>query len=801
MIDTFENIVRTTPHSTFFTVVGQQGEGHSYNYRNSRLVSAAMAHHMTEAGVRPNDSVVIDLPNCPEFVFLLLAAAYGSFNLVCLNHRLTSFEKDMRVRELERCGLNIACTINHRNAKRLFNYVCTMLEYGDEGTHRLNDGLNLQTPYQMHEHDLSHKSRNILGTNKDAYEDTIHFAERSSHLFDSARTAIIMFTSGTTGKPKAVPLSWQQLSGSAIASNISLTPCGTSIWQAVLPLYHIGGLEIIVRSIFSRTPFRLFRHFDAREVLEDFKAFPVTNISVVDKMLQDLLDVDEEGVLSGYHCILLGGGPVNPATLQRCIDANIRVYPSYGMTETCSQIANHCALSGYDGGLNLLRDYEGYIVDPGPDGFGQLAVKGPGVFDGYLNAPTPFTMDGCFLTGDRARIEDGKLYISERLTDMFISGGENVYPAEIISAALTIPGIGAAHCFGVSDEKWGRRPVLMVEPASELAAQSLNPLVIKNALKSKLSPFSMPEKVLVVDELPRTVIGKVDRIKAQELYESRLEMSATDLFRIKMPFKVPFRNSKVALDERDALIIRVKDAQGSYGLGECSSFMSAWYLPETLEQDMKILSDILIPVMQNEAFMHPRDVGKTLASIQEAQAYPMARAALEMACWDLYGKKMNIPLWRLLRNEYHRLERELLGREQNCSKSTAIIGQTSARVMSGVALGIDSAEDTLKKAARSINEGYARIKLKISPNHGYDCAQAIRRAYPNILISLDANQSFKPFETGQLKRYDPLNIAWIEEPVNAGTGSSAFRRIAEVQRQIETPLCIDESYLNQEQAY
>lgn len=117
-----------------------------------------------------------------------------------------------------------------------------------------------------------------------------------------------MFTSGTTGRSKAVPLTWDNLCNSAAVSNAALNRRGEGLWQAALPLYHVGGLQMVVRSFLNANPFILYERFDARRVLADAARRGATHISVVDKMLQDMLAAPNADQLRRYVCILLGGG-------------------------------------------------------------------------------------------------------------------------------------------------------------------------------------------------------------------------------------------------------------------------------------------------------------------------------------------------------------------------------------------------------------------------------------------------------------------------------------------------------------
>ena len=850
MIDVFESTARTYPDKVFLTFVAKGGGEVSYTYRQARLLAAALARRLMDKGVRRGDYVSVDLPNCPEYVFLALAAAYGSFSLVCLNHRLTATEKLTRLLELEREGLRVACRVDEARARRLMDYAGALLEGGAEEAAAVDDedapaGMTVPTrvasaggaglgsgPIAMASARRRPRSSPIMGARQDAIEDTVHFAEREAHLFDDKRSALIMFTSGTTGKPKVVDLTWNQLEGAASASNRVLSQPGTGMWQAVLPLFHIGGFQVMVRSVLNRTPLRLYERFDAARVLRDRESRRVTHLSVVDKMLQDLLAADTRGLLAGYQCILLGGGPLNGRTVERALAAGARVYASYGMTETSSQIANTLVTPDFTGGLKLLPGYSARIVDPDEAGFGRLAVRGPGVFSGYLNARGAFTVDGYFLTGDTAALYDGAIYVRERTDDMFVSGGENVYPVEIADALRAQAGVGDAYVFGVPDASWGRRPVAMVErvgksgfvkgvsgaiPAvkADIAAGwewtghehagsdgaqggtrlPVSSASLRRGLTGRLSRIYQPKHICVVDELPRTALGKVDRAATEALYAQRLEVRRVVLNHVRLPFKTPFRTAKATLTHRDLIIVEVVDHAGRVGLGECTSFSTDWYLPETLGQDARVLQRTLIPAVLDEAFLHPRDVADAFSALPEAAAHPMASSALEMALWDLYGKVEGKPLWQLLGEE-----RDRLAGGRIHGPRTALVSGGMAQVAAGAVVGLGTPEETVAAVRSCVEAGYCRVKIKVSPGQGLPCVRAVREAYPDLIITLDANQSFTARDVEELRAYDGLGIGWIEEPLTVdralGGCERSFRRLASLQRTMATPLCLDESFVN-----
>lgn len=780
MIDIFESTAQARPESVFFTYVDRAGGETAYSYRQTRLMAAQLARRLRDKGVFPGDVVAVDLPNCPLYVFLALAAAYGGFSLVALNHRLTDAEKITRLLELERCGIRVAYRVDAASEPRLFEQVTNSLLRGDARSGRPDDSLG--------------------GT----VEDAIHFAERAAHTFDPSHRALIMFTSGTTGKPKGAELTWENLIGSAQASNRVLSPRSLSrgLWQATLPLFHVGGFQVIVRAVCSRWPVRLYEHFDADQVLRDAAELHATHISVVDKMLQDLLN-NGAAALSQYTCILLGGGPLNANTVSRALAARARVVASYGMTETSSQVANTLITSQFTGGLRLLPGYSARIVEPDEGGFGRLALRGPGVFGGYANARAAFTVDGFFLTGDTAALHEGCLYIRERTSDMFVSGGENIYPAEIVDALVRIPGIADAYVFGVSDARWGRRPAAVVELAPD--APPLSAGIIKDALARRLSRLSIPEQICIVDEMPRAGIGKIDRAACESLFRRHIDVKKVVLHRVRLPFTRPFKTPKETLTYRESVIVEVVDKKGRVGLGECTAFDTDWYLPETLEDDVRVMREALAPRVIAGTYLHPREVAADLASVEGAEQFPMAMSAIEMACWDLYGKVVERPLWALLGEEFDRLTRlATFCGEDSTGVGQAVTGARRTRprqVYSGAVVGLGTPAQTVADVRACVDEGYQRVKLKVAPGKGLPAVRAVRRAFPDLLITLDANQSFSLHYMAELRAYDALDIGWIEEPLDLAAAGvsrheSAFGRLASFQHTLAMPICVDESFVN-----
>ena len=583
---------------------------------------------------------------------------------------------------------------------------------------------------------------------------------------------VVLFTSGSTSKPKAASITWENLCASANTANKTLNVSHTSVFQLALPMFHVGGMQVAIRSILAGATFILYKRFNAAKILEDAKKHGATHISVVDKMLQDMLSASTAHgrAIQAYKCILLGGGALNPKTLKCVQAAGANVWASYGMSETSSQIANAQITAEFDGELNVMQGVNARIFDANENGFGSLGVAGACVVSGYINAAATFR-NGYFITGDTAKIDKrGKLYIKERTKDMFVSGGENVSPAEIKSALLEISWVQDAYVFGTKDEAWGMRPVAFVESARTAG-------VIKEELKAHLSKLYMPKHLFSLNKLPRIGIGKVDGMSCKKMFDNAIDGSSINLYCADIPFKKPFKTAKKTLHSRKVLLVEVRDRCGRRGIGECSAFETNWYLPETIEQSKTAIENIIAPKILQNAFLRPRQAYEMFLQLGVLDETPMAYSAVEVALWDLYGKIVKQPLWQL------------------------IGGCETKPVYTASVIPLGSPREVLQNVNAAVGTGAKRVKLKVKPDSAYACASAVRNAHENLQISLDANMSFSETNFNELQKLDNLNIAWVEEPLkpsaNVKAGSEAFfKQLSLLQKQIKTPICLDESITN-----
>jgi O-succinylbenzoic acid--CoA ligase len=336
-------------------------------------------------------------------------------------------------------------------------------------------------------------------------------------------TALILFTSGTTGEPKGVRLTPGNLVSSAVSSAFRLGVSPGDRWLCCLPMYHMGGLAPTVRSALYGTTLLVQREFDADATAAVLAEEGITGVSLVPTQLSRLLDAGVEA--PDLRTILLGGAPAPETLLDRAAEAGLPVYPTYGLTETASQVAtalpqdvkNHPGTVGQplfgttvrlvDGGEPVERGREGEIV-----------VDGPTVTPGYLEAGRDSFSEFGFHTGDLGRRdEDGRLWVLGRLDDTIITGGELVAPAEVAARLRRVPGIESAAVVGLEDEEWGERvSALLVAGPDAPDHETLRERVLAHC-RDALADYKHPKTVGFADAIPRTHSGTIDRERVRAL--------------------------------------------------------------------------------------------------------------------------------------------------------------------------------------------------------------------------------------------------------------------------------------------
>ncbi|WP_020007438.1 o-succinylbenzoate--CoA ligase [Salinicoccus albus] len=330
-------------------------------------------------------------------------------------------------------------------------------------------------------------------------------------------TLSIMFTSGTTGRAKAVRQSYNNHYESALGCEKRFSYNENSIWMNVNPVYHISGFSILMRSVIRGCTMVLNRKFDPEAVWNKINQYEVTHTSMVPVMLERMMKYDMDHKLEG---ILLGGAGVTMDILERALDWGLPVYNSFGMTETCSQIVSIGPRDPKILGGTVGRPLDNISLKIDHHQDGELLVKGPAVTEGYVNAELE-KEDGFFRTGDIGYIDDdGYLYILDRRNDLIISGGENIYPKEIEDAVKSLDGISQAVVIKKKDKNWGEVPVLLFEPEEGANVDSGK---IKSHLENRLARYKLPKETHETEKVFMTSTGKVSRAKNKEVYEAEKE--------------------------------------------------------------------------------------------------------------------------------------------------------------------------------------------------------------------------------------------------------------------------------------
>jgi O-succinylbenzoic acid--CoA ligase len=316
------------------------------------------------------------------------------------------------------------------------------------------------------------------------------------HDMDDVASRVM--TSGSSGAPDPVGLTYGNFLWSAVASAFNIGVDPEDRWLCCLPLSHISGLGIVMRSVIYGTTALLHDGFDVDRVAEALEREEITVVSLVTTMLTRLLEAGVD--LSGPRAILVGGGPVPEDPLEEALARGATVVQTYGLTETCSQVTTLAPADARrklgSAGRPLLTTHL-RIQD------GEILVQGPTVAPGRADA------DGWLHTGDLGRIdEEGFLYVDDRIDDMIVSGGENVIPAEVEKVLLRHPEVADAAVVGRDDPEWQQAvtAIVVLQDGSEVSPDEL-----RRHCAESLAGFKVPKRVELAAALPRTPSGKLMR--------------------------------------------------------------------------------------------------------------------------------------------------------------------------------------------------------------------------------------------------------------------------------------------------
>jgi fatty-acyl-CoA synthase len=345
--------------------------------------------------------------------------------------------------------------------------------------------------------------------------------------------ALILYTSGTTGKPKGAVLSHGNLIWNALNVLVDYDLTSTDRALMVSPLFHVASLGMgTLPVVLKGATLILERRFDAERALETIEQERVTWLSGVPTTFQLLCESSRwhSTDLSSLRSLTCGGSPVPLRVIEAYESRGLAFTGGYGMTEASPGVTSLSPRAGRQrartsGQPHFFVDVR--ITTPDSDGVGEIEVRGPNVMRQYWQRPddtaSAFSEDGWFKSGDLGFLDDdGYLTVSDRLKDMVISGGENIYPAEVELVIAELEDITGVAVIGAPDEKWGEVPIAMVTLRD---GSSVDETEIRAYLDGRLARYKIPKRVFVVEQLPRTASGKVFKSKLRGEYSSHRDIN------------------------------------------------------------------------------------------------------------------------------------------------------------------------------------------------------------------------------------------------------------------------------------
>jgi fatty-acyl-CoA synthase len=467
----------------------------SYRELNRRV--NRLANALQGLGLQNGDRIAVLSYNRVEFLEIIMAAAKLGLILVPLNWRLTAPE--------------LAFILNDSTAATLF-FDADLIE--------LVKGFKAQT-FQKH--------YIVIGDQKisDAHKYEAMLSDQSKRepapdlIPDLNTPHIIMYTAGTTGQPKGAILSQGASFWNVLNLNLPLDFTSQDRNLVVLPMFHIGGIGLFtLPMLYDGGTVVIQRTFDPLTTLALLKEEKISLFFGVPAIFLALIQHPEfkAEAFESVRVVMSGGAPLPVSLVEQYQAAGIVLQQGFGMSEAAPSIATlekGLALDKAGSIGKAVFHLDARIVDdefndlPAGD-VGELVIRGPNLLQGYWNRPAATRdafSDGWFHTGDLARMDpDGCLYIVDRKKDMFISGGENVYPAEVENVIYELPQIAETAVIGVRDKTWGEvgRAVVVLKAGQDLTAEA-----IIAHLQGRLARYKIPKQVVFLKQLPRNAAGKV----------------------------------------------------------------------------------------------------------------------------------------------------------------------------------------------------------------------------------------------------------------------------------------------------
>ncbi len=468
---------------------------HYAQYTFARLngIAARLAARLLAAGVRRGDRVGVLTDNAGRAIEIIHALWRAGAVVVPLNTRWTADELRYAL-EIAECRL-LLCDSAHEG--RAFAAA------GDVPVRTLKPGARASA---------------------EALPDLDHFSGAADDLIDGViddeAVAVVLFTSGTTGKPKGAQLTHGGLIAGARASAARIGALPGDRWLLSLPLYHVGGLAMLYRSCLDGSALVLMPpERDTDAIARAITSQRVTLVSLVPTQLYRLLEMGFRAPPT-LRVMLIGGAAADDRLIARALDAGLPIALTYGMTEAGSQIATMTPAGTVGKPGSVGKPLEGLrlrVVDGGgavcpPGEVGTIQVAGAALMRGYLGQPPILDW---FDTGDLGYLDvDGDLWVVQRRTDLIVSGGENVYPSEVEAVLRAHPDVLEVCVVGLPDAEWGQRVGALIVPRHD-SSLDLDALAVY--ARARLAGYKQPRVVQVVEVLPLTASGKIDRRAAAAL--------------------------------------------------------------------------------------------------------------------------------------------------------------------------------------------------------------------------------------------------------------------------------------------
>lgn len=490
----FVDRIRRSPERTALVVLGEPEL--TYGALGQRL--AATVHALRAAGVQQGDRVAYAASNRTEVIEVMAATLHLGGIFVPLNTRLS--------------GPELRFIVGDAGAKVIVadDAMATLLtperaDLGVEHALRLADDGAVQEGWQALE-DLATGTTDPLGPPADTDPDDV---------------AVLMYTSGTTGQPKGAMITHGNLLAT-VHNLMLLIPMGPeSGMLAMAPLFHVGAMALVLGTLATGGRVVILRSFTAAAVFDAIEAQPITFTFGVPAMFQ-AMTADPRFAAADLSRVLLmcAGAPVPESLLHQYLDRGAKVTQGYGLTESTAVVSllesdfatAKLGSAGMPYPLTAvqLRDPAGAVIsEAGVDG--EIWIRGRNVVRGYWNRPDDtaalLDADGWLRTGDAGHLDaDGFLYITDRIKDMLLTGGENVYPAEVEKVLAGHPDIADVAVIGTPDQQWGEVVTAVVVPRPGVSVE-LD--AVQAYARERLGGYKVPRRLHLTDELPRNASGKV----------------------------------------------------------------------------------------------------------------------------------------------------------------------------------------------------------------------------------------------------------------------------------------------------